>query len=65
MYIATDTAMDVLKSMGPAQIDREIQLLSGREQCSAFLKLILDSLKSCKDFELTESYLSLYLKVLR
>ena len=52
-----------LKSLGPSQVDREVQMLSSNVQCSAFLKYILANLKSCREFELTQSYLSLYLKV--
>lgn len=54
----------LLKSFGPSQTDKEIQLLSESVQVSAFLRFILKNLKEGADFELMESYLALYLKVL-
>lgn len=54
---------DLIKGVGPSELDREIQLLNSKEQCRGLLKFILIKLKKGEDFEIVESYLSLYLKV--
>lgn len=54
---------DLFKGVGPSALDREIQLLSTKEHCTGLLKFILTKLQKGEDFELVESYLSLYLKV--
>lgn len=61
-------AFSLLKEMGPAAIDIEINTLSPEgggsiELMLKFLKMINTILKSCRDFEIAQAYLSLFLKV--
>ena len=53
----------LLKSYGPSKLDKEIQLLNNDVHSELFLQFILYNLQNCCDFELTQSYLLLYLKV--
>ncbi|XP_003426057.1 WD repeat-containing protein 36 [Nasonia vitripennis] len=60
-------AVEKLKSMGPSAIDLEVQSLAFDMRCAVpmllqFLKMIKHMLKSKKDFELAQAYLSLFLK---
>ncbi|KAF7281628.1 hypothetical protein GWI33_004488 [Rhynchophorus ferrugineus] len=60
-------AMDKLKSFGPSMVDFEIKSLAPEGGGSLtimlqFLKLVEFVLKSSKDFELAEAYLSVFLK---
>ena len=60
-------AVEKIKSMGPSAIDMEVQSLAFDMRCAVpmllqFMKMIKFMLKSKKDFELAQAYLSLFLK---
>lgn len=60
-------AVEKLKTMGPSAIDLEVQSLAFDMRCAVpmlqqFLKMIKHMLKSKRDFELAQAYLSLFLK---
>ncbi|CAG0883822.1 unnamed protein product [Cyprideis torosa] len=63
-----ETVFERLKEMGPAQIDSEIRSLSTEETESydlplCFLKMIERILRTRRDYELSQAYLGLFLKV--
>jgi U3 small nucleolar RNA-associated protein 21 len=58
--------MKQLKEMPPSQIDAELRLLPSRDDLlyfNCFLQFLCRRLESCKDFELVESYLHVFIKV--
>ena len=60
--------METLKEMGPSQIDSEIRCLAPEGGGSVavmvrFLHMVDWALKTCRDYELAQAYLALFLKV--
>ena len=60
--------MELLKKLPPAAIDSEIRCLSPEhggslERLQHFMEFLLSQLKCRMNFELTEAYLGLFLKV--
>lgn len=63
-----DSAVEILKGMGPAAIEGEIRGLSPEgggsvEHLECFIKLLLDQIKTGTNFELVEAYMGLFLKL--
>lgn len=61
-------AFEKLKSLGPSSIDFEVQTLSMDPTCFQllalqFMKMIKHAMASKKDFELSQAYLSIFLKI--
>ncbi|XP_065914594.1 WD repeat-containing protein 36-like isoform X2 [Dysidea avara] len=61
-------AFDQLKSMGPSAIDVELRSLGpegggSEEMLHHMMQLLLSQLKTGKDFELVQAYMSLFLKI--
>jgi len=68
MSISVSEAFDQLKSLGPAATDVEMRSLGpegggSEELLSHMIQLLLDRLKTGKDFELLQAHMSLFLKV--
>lgn len=63
-----DTIIELLKAKGPSAIEIEISSLApegggSKELMIKFLKLVLSTLKSRKNFEAVQAYLGLFLKL--
>ena len=68
MYVSVSKAFDQLKSLGPAATDVEMRSLGPEgggsdEMLGHMIQLLLDQLKTGKDFELIQAHMSLFLKV--
>ena len=66
--VADSEAFDKLKSLGPAATDVEMRSLGpegggSEEMMGHMIQLLLDRLKTGKDFELVQAHMSLFLKV--
>ena len=60
--------MSLLKTMTPVAVDSELRSLGPEgggsvEQLAGFMRFLLERLRTRRDFELTEAYLGLFLKV--
>ena len=60
--------MSLLKTMTPVAVDSEFRSLGPEgggsvEQLASFMRFLLEWLRTRRDFELTEAYLELFLKV--
>ena len=60
--------MEVLKDKGPSQIDTEIRCLAPEGGGSVavmvhFLHMVDWAMRTCRDYELAQAYLALFLKV--
>lgn len=67
-YCLVSEAFDQLKTLGPAATDVEMRSLGPEgggsdEMLGHMIQLLLDQLKTGKDFELTQALMSLFLKV--
>jgi len=67
-YLVVREAFDLLKLMGPSAIDVELRSLGpdgggSEEMLHHMMQLLLSQLKTGKDFELVQAYMSLFLKV--
>ena len=66
--VSVSEAFDKLKSLGPAATDVEMRSLGpdgggSEEMLAHMIQLLLDQLKTGKDFELIQAHMSLFLKV--
>jgi len=66
--LVVSEAFDQLKLMGPSAIDVELRSLGpegggSEEMLHHMMQLLLSQLKTGKDFELVQAYMSLFLKV--
>lgn len=66
--VSVNEAFDKLKSLGPAATDIEMRSLGpegggSEEMLIHMIQLLLDQLKTGKDFELIQAHMSLFLKV--
>ena len=68
VVLSVSEAFDKLKSLGPAATDVEMRSLGpdgggSEEMLHHMIQLLLQQLKTGKDFELLQAHMSLFLKV--